>query len=106
MLSLSDHIEAKVKQLLADLGGTADAVAEKLLAERCQGVPTEGHACSLTNYLRRHLPRLRIETGDHGVTAKFGHRSVHVPHTDSTAKFVAEFDCRKYPLLISSTDEY
>ncbi|GAA0432610.1 hypothetical protein Aca07nite_19810 [Actinoplanes capillaceus] len=94
----------RIADLIADLGDTADAIAERLDTAAVTGRPGDATCCPIATYLHHAEPGLsgitvlpdRIEffteTGD----------DEHLPTPEPVAEFAARFDDGHYPHLIGS----
>lgn len=100
-MSAVDH-EAAVAKLLADLGGTADAVADRLRALDIKGIQGVPACCPIARYLQangldaRYVSAMRIRIGtDYGREYEYDAAGV--------SDFVSYFDDGVYLDLVEVT---
>ena len=92
----------QIRALLADLGGTADAIARTLHTAGITGDPGEPCACPVARYLTAHADVTRVEVTETEVIADLPDgRSVTVFTPRPVTEFITGFDLGHYPHLIA-----
>jgi hypothetical protein len=109
------QIKRKTSGLLAEMGNSADEVAETLQATGVQGVPRDNRSCAVALYLSALVgtePSIRsIAVGHCSLTINLvaldarpaGRLQVQLPKP--VRRFVAAFDARQYPMVIREPSE-
>lgn len=102
-MSAAEH-EAAIARLLADLGDTADAVADQLRAKGIKGEPRKCAACPVQNYLRPLTTAPNLSTT--GVSVWFddpdGDVPIEVMLPRPVSQFISLFDLGVYLDLIQT----
>lgn len=97
-MTTATELKSRVEQLLDGLGDDGDAVAEHLKTLGVTGVPKDGHACPIYNYLRANdiaLAAVDIESID------FDDGWMDTP--PAVRDFIEDFDDGYFPELEASS---
>jgi len=89
----------RVRTLLASLGDTAKQVANALRKRGITGVKCRAGTCPIAQVVASEFPGVKIFVGLYAMTIGDEDISTSVPHTEATARFVAEFDKGRYSFL-------
>jgi hypothetical protein len=102
-VSAVDH-EAAVARLLADLGDTADAVADRLRALEIKGRRKEPCACPIANYLLSKTDAVEVSViqarSRFIILTPIGSRWQRVPNPEPVGEFLKRFDQGVYLDLV------
>jgi hypothetical protein len=101
-MSAVDH-EAAVAKLLADLGDTADAIADRLRALGIKGRARQACHCPVANYIERQSAYTGASVSRDLVLAvdpDLNYEALEVPTPDAVAEFVRRFDDGVYLDLV------
>jgi hypothetical protein len=101
-----DELDARVRQLLIDLGDTPDAVADRLRALEIKGQCGQPRRCPIANYVRSRMPeevgavsaipsRVRVLRGEAPISRWGG-----TVTTEAVYVFIRRFDRGVYLDLI------
>ncbi len=93
-MSAVDH-EAAVAQLLAELGDTADAVADRLRALGIKGIPGDACWCPVASYLKRNgYEAVAVSMSDWGcaLSVEQGYGAIDGDTPGPVVEFIARFD--------------